>query len=254
MKNFTIANLMTGDMIQTRNGKYATVMKNTPIGDVLRYHTTKDSFSYIAIRYNDNMTHKDHSTLDIMKVYRMPEDLASNVAGDVVANPAKMVTDKALIWDRENPVFDLTDLITGDMIKTRSGKYATVYLNTPIGDIVRYHTTNDSFSYLKNFTRDMRHVEKTKFDIVEVYRSQIYSTSEAGDAFANVTKMVNDGNLVYRRDDYPVAVATDADVDDIGVDEDGGWDTAITELRTAGAPSFSLTDEQFDRLLEAMWG
>lgn len=253
MKNFTIANLITGDMVQTRNGKYATVMKNTPIGDVLRYHTQKNSFSYIPVRFNTDMTHKDHNTLDIMKVYRIPADLASNVAGDVVANPSKMISDAALIWDRDNPVFDLNDLETGDMVRTRNGKLATVYLNTLIGDILRYHTEKDSFSYLKNFTTDMKSLKKSDYDIVEVYRSLIYSSSEAGDAFANPDKMVNEGNLIYKR---PDEAAADTDIPDDVDDNDNDWEAVTLEVtdRPANMPNFSLTDEQFDRLLAAMWG
>ena len=205
MKNFTINNLMTGDMVQTRNGKYATVMRDTIAGDVLRYHTEYNSFSYIAARYNEDMTHNSKTNFDIMKVYRIDDNAASNIAGDVVANPEKMSTYGRLIWDRENPVFDLNDIQTGDMIKTRNGKYGTVYKNTLIGDIIRYHTEHNSFSYLKNFTEDMKSTKSENFDIVEVYRSLIFPTSEIGDAFANVDKMVNDGNLVYRRVEDPVS-------------------------------------------------
>lgn len=252
MKKMTINNMITGDMVQTRNGKFATVMKDTPIGDVLRYHTAKNSFSYIAVRYNDDMTHKDHNGLDIMKVYRIPGDLAANVAGDVVANPEKMAVDAALIWDRDNPVFDINDLQTGDMVKTRGGKLGTVYLNTLIGDIIRYHTEKNSFSYLTNFTTDLKSVKKDSFDIVEVYRSLIYSTTDAGDAFGNPDKMVQDGNLIYKRDEVAFEDEIEDDVQD---DDRTDWETATLEVAEAPVrPTFTLTDEQFDRLLGRMWG
>lgn len=245
MKNFTINNLRTGDMVQTRNGKYATVMKDTIAGDILRYHTDYNSFSYISTRYNDDMTHKSKSTFDIMKVYRISDDAASNVAGDVVANPEVMIASGNLIWDRENPVFDINDIQTGDMVKTRNGKLGTVYLNTLIGDIIRYHTEKNSFSYLKNFTRDMKSVKSENFDVVEVYRSLIYPTSEVGDAIANPDKMISTGNLIYKRDE---------DVDgDTDTENDMPEYTVADHKVSIDQINFTLTDDQFDRLLSTFW-
>lgn len=231
MKNFTKANLMTGDMIETRSGKRATVMLNTPIGNILRFHTEKDSFSYLDTRYSDTLTHNNHENLDIVKVYRVdPTKLPSNKIGDLVANPEKMLEYGQVVYDRwssdeadsddnESPVtasFEATAceaetndevgesqkptkavLQTGDMLVHRNGKVSTVYKDTPVGDITRYHTESNSFSYLSNFDEELIHNDKTNFDVVAVFRTAETDMTKAGDLIGNPEKMITKNNLLW---------------------------------------------------------
>lgn len=218
---YTISNLITGDLVLTANGKMATVMKNTTIGDILRFHTTKDSFSYLNKRYNDNLTHKTCNGLTIVKVYRVdPDKIESNKIGDLIANPDKMLEFGSVVFDRENdnsrnPVMAATavgnsqedkptisDLLTGDMLVHRNGKVSTVYKDTPFGDIIRYATEKNSFSYLYRFNNeDLTHESKGDYDIIGVFRTNAADESTAGDAITNPVKMLTPENAVWTESD-----------------------------------------------------
>ena len=51
------------------------------------------------------------------------------------------------------------NLLTGDMLVHKNGKVSTVMLDTQCGDIMRFHTSFNSFSYLDNFNDDLSHVK-----------------------------------------------------------------------------------------------
>lgn len=202
---FTKANLMTGDMIICRNGKTATIMLDTPIGNIARFHTDKDSFSYLDTRYTDELVHTSHENMDIVQVYRVdPTKLDSTKIGDVIANPEKMKEFGKVVYERKEVenVFKLEDLATGDMLVHRNGKVSTVYKNTPIGDITRYHTEYDSFSYLRRFDGNtLKHESNNSFDIVAVFRANIEDPTKIGDLIGNPTKMLTAENLLFKNID-----------------------------------------------------
>lgn len=198
--NFTITNLMTGDLVTLRNGKTGTVMLNTRIGDIIRYHSEKNSFSYIAKRFNDDLTHNKHSNMDIIKVHRIDASkVPMNKIGDLIANPEKMIADGKMVFDRDAAPAKpkLSDLITGDLLVHRNGKVSTVFKDTPVGDIIRYYTENNSFSYLSRYNDDLVHESKDGFDIVAVLRAPDVDESTIGDYIANPTKMFSDGVVVW---------------------------------------------------------
>lgn len=199
MKNFTIANLMTGDLATLRNGKTGTVMLNTRIGDIIRYHSEKNSFSYIAKRFNADLTHNKHSNMDIVKVTRVDAaTVPMNKIGDLIANPEKMIASGKVIFDRDAlPVKPkLADLVTGDLLIHRNGKVSTVYKDTPIGDIIRYYTENNSFSYLSRYNDDLVHESKDSFDIVAVLRvPDSIDSTQIGDYIANPVKVLTADNV-----------------------------------------------------------
>lgn len=248
--------LMTGDLVVCNNGKMATVMKNTNIGDILRFHTEKDSFSYLNKRYNDNLTHKTCSGLTISKVYRVdPDKIEANKIGDLIANPDKMLEYGSLIYSRdgaspripavpalsnENKWDDkpkIEDLLTGDMLVHLNGNVSTVYKDTPFGDITRYVTKKNSFTYLYRFDNEtLKHESKDDYDIIGVFRANGDDAANAGDAITNPAKMLvaenavwvkgegfsadwyrngESGGLVYRHNiiDTPIFTIEDADDD-----------------------------------------
>lgn len=216
----TINNLMTGDLVVCNNGKMATVMKNTTIGDILRFHTTKDSFSYLNRRYNDDLTHTTHPNLTIDKVYRVdPDRIEPSKIGDLIANPDKMLELGKVIYDRgvvtpartamaavetvdtDNIKPTINDLMTGDMLVHRNGKVSTVYKDTPFGDIVRYATEKNSFTYLYRFDdEELTHESKDDYDIIGVFRTRDIDESTAGDAINNPKKMILPKNAVWTED------------------------------------------------------
>jgi hypothetical protein len=204
MTNFVKANIQTGDMIETRSGKRATVMLNTPIGNILRFHTTKDSFSYLDTRYNDDLTHNKYENLDIVKVYRIdPSTLDKKKVGDLIANPDKMTEYGKVVYDRDYvaPKPTIADLQTGDMLVHRGGKVSTVYKDTPVGDIIRFHTEFNSFSYLTRYNDDLNHESKDSLDIIAVFRVSDPDTTKAGDFIGNPVKMLNEDNLLWFAED-----------------------------------------------------
>ena len=214
--------LMTGDLVITVNGKMATVMKNTTIGNILRFHTEKDSFSYIDQRYNDDFTHKSCSGLTIAKVYRVDADkIEPSKIGDLIANPEKMMAFGTVIYDadaenrRATAIPDIgqsaatsdkptiATLLTGDMLVHGNGKVSTVYKDTPFGDITRYHTEKNSFSYLYKFDNEtLEHESKNQFDIIGVFRAQRDDNSTVGDIIANPSKMLTKENEVWVASDW----------------------------------------------------
>lgn len=252
----TINNLMTGDLVVTNNDKMATVMKNTTIGDILRFHTDKDSFSYLNVRYNDDLTHKTCSGLTIVKVYRVdPDNIAPNKIGDLIANPEKMVEYGRVIYDsstRSHRTSAITDyeqdttvkdkptienLLTGDMLVHTGGKVSTVYKDTLFGDITRYHTEKNSFSYLYKFDNEsLEHSANGEYDIIAVFRAQSEDNATVGDVIGNPTKMITPENLLWSMTDsfagsyyykgealtfdYNYDTSDSADDDD----EDDSWD------------------------------
>lgn len=209
--------LMTGDLVVCNNGKMATVMKNTNIGDILRFHTEKDSFSYLNKRYNENLTHKTCSGLTISKVYRVdPDRIEANKIGDLIANPDKMLEYGSLIYSRdgasrripvvpalsnENKEDDkpkIEDLLTGDMLVHLNGDVSTVYKDTPFGDITRYVTEKNSFTYLYRFDNEtLKHESKDDYDIIGVFRANGDDAANAGDTITNPAKMLVAKNAVW---------------------------------------------------------
>jgi len=247
MKNFTIANLMTGDLVTLRNGKTGTVMLNTPIGDIIRYHSEKNSFSYIAKRFNADLTHNKHTNMDIMKVYRIdPAKVPMNKVGDLVANPVKMLDAGTVVFDRDavSAKPKLGDLITGDLLIHRNGKVSTVYKDTPIGDIIRYYTENNSFSYLRRYNDDLVHESKDSFDIVAVLRvPDSIDSTQIGDYIANPVKVLtaddvsdyivwSDGDiqasLYYDGDNYETSLSADY-LGSTTSDSDDSSDSSVIE-------------------------
>ena len=206
---FTKANLMTGDMIICRNGKAATIMLNTVAGNIARFHTDKDSFSYIDVRYNDDLTHTKHENMDIVKVYRAdPTRVSESDIGDLIANPDKMREYGKVIFDREEsddteeettaaekPTLD--SLMTGDMLVHNNGKVSTVYKDTPFGNVIRFHTEKDSFFYLRRFNQQLEHEKRADYNVVGVFRANTADSTTVGDLIGNPGKMLSPENLVW---------------------------------------------------------
>lgn len=213
----TTMNLMTGDLVITANNKKATVMRNTNIGDILRFHSERDSFSYLNKRYNDNLTHKTCKGLTITKVYRVDSNkIEASKIGDLIANPDKMLEFGSLIYDRDGssprvptaPAFPveetkndkptIADLMTGDMLVHKDGKVSTVYKDTIFGDIIRYATEKNSFTYLYRFDNEsLTHESKDEYDIIAVFRANKENEGDAGDAITNPGKMFTPENAVW---------------------------------------------------------
>lgn len=199
---FTISNLKTGDLVICANGKMATVMKGTAREDVLRFHTEFNSFSRLGVNYNSDMTNKRADGLTIVKVYRAI-GVANNKIGDLVFNPLKMLEYGTVVYDRataEANGDDITidSLKTGDMLVHRNCKRSTVFKGAEFGDIVRYHTANNSFTWLSKFDNDtLEHVSNSDYDIVEVYRTAVDDPTKYGDDYCNVDQMICEANKIY---------------------------------------------------------
>ena len=106
-----------------------------------------------------------------------------------------------------NTSFTKANLLTGDMLVHRNGKISTVLLDTICGDITRFHSSFNSFSYLKNLNEDLTHVKYDGLDVVRVYRTFDSDRTKVGDAIANPDKMIVDSNLVW--------IAETDDTDDV---------------------------------------
>lgn len=198
---FNKTNMRTGDMVEIRNGKRGTVMLDTAAGNIIRFHTEKDSFSYLDTRYNDDLTHTKHEQMDIVKVYRVdPNNIPANKIGDLIANVDKMIEFGKIVYERKSAP-KLDELKTGDMLVHRNGKVSTVYKGTPFGDITRYHTEYNSFSYLSRYDNELKHESNDSFDIVAVYRANIEDTTRVGDLIGNPNKMISENNLVWSESD-----------------------------------------------------
>ena len=65
---FTLSDLKTGMVVQLRNGFYKTVMRDTPIGDLLIFNNSKTVFRSLSGFRND-LTNMNIESFDIMKVY-----------------------------------------------------------------------------------------------------------------------------------------------------------------------------------------
>lgn len=208
--------LMTGDLVVTANNKMATVMRNTSVGNILRFHTEKDSFSYMDKRYNDNFTHKTCKGLTIVKVYRVdPDKIDPSKIGDLIANPDKMLEFGKVIYEADarnsrvaamaqypqdeaqNEKPTIESLLTGDMLVHRNGNVSTVYKDTPFGDVVRYHTEKNSFTYLYKFDNEsLKHDSKDSFDIIGVFRAK-GNDDDTGDMIGNPGKMLVSENKIW---------------------------------------------------------
>lgn len=252
MKNFTIANLMTGDLVTLRNGKTGTVMLNTPIGDIIRYHSEKNSFSYIAKRFNADLTHNKHTNMDIMKVYRIdPAKVPMNKVGDLVANPVKMLDAGTVVFDRDavSAKPKLGDLITGDLLIHRNGKVSTVYKDTPIGDIIRYYTENNSFSYLRRYNDDLVHESKDSFDIVAVLRvPDSIDSTQIGDYIANPVKVLTADNV----SDY--IVWSDGDIQASFYYDGDNYETSLSADYLSSTTSDPDDSSVIERLMRDIFG
>ena len=148
------------------------------------------------------MTNKRADGLTIVKVYRAI-GVASNKIGDLVFNPLKMLEYGTVVYDRataEANGDDITidSLKTGDMLVHRNGKRSTVFKGAEFGDIVRYHTANNSFTWLSKFDNDtLEHVSNSDYDIVEVYRTAVDNPTKYGDDYCNVDQMICEANKIY---------------------------------------------------------
>ena len=208
--------LMTGDLVVCNNGKMATVMRNTTVGNILRFHTEKDSFSYMDRRYNENFTHKSCKGLTIVRVYRVdPDKIDPSKIGDLIANPEKMIEFGKVIYEAnaqnsrvaamaqysqdeaQNEKPTIESLLTGDMLVHRNGNVSTVYKDTPFGDIARYHTEKNSFSYLYKFDNEtLEHENKEAFNIIGVFRAN-GDDDDTGDMIGNPGKMLVSENKIW---------------------------------------------------------
>lgn len=65
---FSLSNLKTGMIAQLRNGSYRTIMRDTPIGDLLIPHNSKHGF-YSFSGFRKDLTNMNLEAFDIMKVY-----------------------------------------------------------------------------------------------------------------------------------------------------------------------------------------
>ena len=198
--NFNINDLRTGDLVICAKGKKATVMKGTGREDILRFHSKENSFLRIDANYNADGTSKKSTGFDIVKVYRAA-NLPSNKIGDLIFNPDKMIAEGTVIYDRDAAVATIADLRTGDLLVHRNGKESTVFKGTEFGDITRYHTDFNSFSYLVRFDDDMTHESNSGYDIVAVYRAADTNPTTFADAFCNPEVMKIPANLVFDRAD-----------------------------------------------------
>lgn len=197
---FTISNLKTGDLVICKNGKMATVMKNTGREDVLRFHTDYNSFSRLNVNYNDDLTNKRADGLTIVKVMRAIDVEPSDI-GDLVYNPDEMREGGTVVYDRDaesDNKITIDSLKTGDMLVHANGKVSTVFKGADFGDITRYHTSNDSFSYLRRFNNEtLKHESNSDYDIVAVYRTSVDDPTKFGDDYCNRDKMIVEANKIY---------------------------------------------------------
>ncbi len=209
--NFNINNLRTGDLVVCAKGKVATVMKETGREDVLRFHSQENSFLRINANYNADGTSKKSAGFDIVKVYRAI-DVPANKIGDLVFNPDKMIAEGTVIFDR-NARITIAGLKTGDLLVHRNGKESTVFKGADFGDITRYHTDFNSFSYLSRFDNDtLKHESKDGLDIVAVYRAADPDPTKFADAFGNPEVIQIPANLIFTaRDDDDVVCEDDDD-------------------------------------------
>lgn len=65
---FSLSDLKTGMIVQLRNGSYRTVMRDTPIGDLLIPHKFRHGF-YGLSGFRNDLTDMTLEAFDIMKVY-----------------------------------------------------------------------------------------------------------------------------------------------------------------------------------------
>lgn len=65
---FTLSDLKTGMIVRLRNGSYKTIMRDTPIGDLLIYNNSKHLF-YSLSGFRNDLTNMNIEAFDIMKVY-----------------------------------------------------------------------------------------------------------------------------------------------------------------------------------------
>lgn len=207
----TINDLRTGDLVICAKGKKATVMKNTGREDVLRFHTKENSFLRIAANYNDDLTSKKSAGFDIVKVYRAV-DAPANKIGDMIFNPDKMIAEGTVVYDR-----NAVTLKTGDLLVHRNGKRSTVFIGAEFGDITRFHTDFNSFSYLKRYDADFKHESNDGYDIVAIYRVADTNPTTFGDSFFNPEIMEIGANLIWSRD---AAEPDDDEQDDCDYDDD----------------------------------
>lgn len=84
------------------------------------------------------------------------------------------------------------------MLVHRNGKRSTVFKGAEFGDIVRYHTANNSFTWLSKFDNDtLGHASNSDYDIVEVYRTAVDDSTKYGDDYCNVDQMICEANKIY---------------------------------------------------------
>ena len=206
-----INDLRTGDLVICAKGKKATVMKNTGREDILRFHTKENSFLRIDANYNADLTSKKSAGFDIVKVYRAV-DAPSNTIGDMVFNPDKMIENGTVVYDRS-----ALTLRTGDLVVHRNGKRSTVFIGADFGDILRFHTDFNSFSYLSRYDGDLKHESNSGFDIVEVYRTSDADPTTFGNYFFNPELIEIGANLIWKRDEEDNEEDNDDELDDVRV-------------------------------------
>lgn len=207
--NFNLNDLRTGDLVICKKGKKATVMKNTGREDVLRFHTKENSFLRINANYNDDLTSKKSEGFDIVRVYRAI-DMPTNKIGDLVFNPGAMIEHGTVVYDRATTGVEIR---TGDLLIHRNGKRSTAFVGTEFGDITRYHTDFNSFSYLSRWDDNMKHESNSNFDIVAIYRVANPDPTTFADSFCNPEIMEIGANLIWKET-----------VDAVDDDTDGGCD------------------------------
>jgi len=101
--------LKTGTRVSLRNclkksayGWSYIIFLNTPKGDVL-YNGIKDY--YLLSDYNDDLTHRNNSELDVVKMWSMPNDLdleCSFHMGDFLWEDDKFVEWEKIYWEKSH--------------------------------------------------------------------------------------------------------------------------------------------------------
>ena len=242
-KTITKSILSTGDMFVHANGKVSTVILGTIGGDILRFHTDKNSFSYLS-NYTENLAHVKHSGLDVVSVYRStnPDD---KKRGDEIFNPSKMIKDSNLLGTISRIPF-----VSGDMFVHANGKVSTLFRGVPTyGDILRFHTEFNSFSLLSNFDITTgKHKDNSKYDIVAVYRAPESDPKTFGDAICNPSKMVSDDNLFMGFiTQNSASLSTDTNTSTVSSSSIAGSNV----LNSFGTSSLSFSGDDIVKLLAA---
>lgn len=113
---FTLSDLKTGMIAQLRNGSYRTVMRNTPIGDLLIPHNSKHGF-YILSGFRKDLTNMTLEAFDIMKVYtcKYPPYIPADIINEDNCIYSREAEESAALEEEYDTLVDLLSNILDDI-------------------------------------------------------------------------------------------------------------------------------------------